>query len=54
MCPCIRVHPQGQILIEGGDEDIVFEAAIDAGADDVTPVFDDDGQPTADFKVRAA
>lgn len=42
---------QGQVLVEGGDEDTVFEAAIEAGADDVIPVFDDEGQPTSDFKL---
>ena len=42
---------QGQVLVTGADEDELFEAAIDAGADDVQPVFDEEGQPTNDFKV---
>lgn len=42
---------QGQVLVTGADEDELFEAAIDAGADDVQPVFDEEGQPTSDFKV---
>lgn len=43
---------QGQVLVSGADEDELFEAAIEAGADDVQPVFDEEGQPTSDFKVR--
>jgi hypothetical protein len=43
---------QGQVLVVGADEDELFEAAIEAGADDVQPVFDEEGQPTSDFKVR--
>jgi transcriptional/translational regulatory protein YebC/TACO1 len=43
---------QGQVLVAGADEDALFEAAIEAGADDVQPVFDEEGQPTSDFKVR--
>jgi transcriptional/translational regulatory protein YebC/TACO1 len=43
---------QGQVLVSGADEDELFEAAIEAGADDVQPVFDEEGQPTNDFKVR--
>jgi transcriptional/translational regulatory protein YebC/TACO1 len=43
---------QGQVLVTGADEDELFEAAIDAGADDVQPVFDEEGQPTSNFKVR--
>jgi transcriptional/translational regulatory protein YebC/TACO1 len=42
---------QGQVLVMGADEDELFEAAIEAGADDVQPVFDEEGQPTSDFKV---
>lgn len=42
---------QGQVLVSGADEDELFEAAIEAGADDVQPVFDEEGQPTSDFKV---
>lgn len=42
---------QGQVLVMGADEDALFEAAIDAGADDVQPVFDEDGNTTNDFKV---
>eukprot|EP00882_Tetradesmus_deserticola_P013844 GHRQ01014703.1.p1 GENE.GHRQ01014703.1~~GHRQ01014703.1.p1 ORF type:complete len:120 (+),score=48.37 GHRQ01014703.1:1002-1361(+) len=42
---------QGQVLVHGADEDTVFEAAIDAGADDVQPAFDDEGNPTNDFKL---
>lgn len=42
---------QGQVLVCGADEDQLFEAAIEAGADDVQPVFDEEGQPTSDFKV---
>lgn len=45
---------QGQVLVTGADEDELFEAAIDAGADDVQPVFDEEGQPTSDFKVGKA
>lgn len=43
---------QGQVLVTGADEDTVFEAAIEAGADDVQPVLDDEGNPTNDFRVR--
>jgi transcriptional/translational regulatory protein YebC/TACO1 len=39
------------VLVHGADEDTVFEAAIEAGADDVQPVFDEEGKPTNDFKV---
>jgi hypothetical protein len=46
--------PQGQVLVHGADEDTVFEAAIEAGADDVQPVFDEEGNPTNDFKVGGA
>jgi hypothetical protein len=48
----LLLRPQGQVLVHGADEDTVFEAAIDAGADDVQPVFDEEGKPTEDFKVR--
>lgn len=44
---------QGQVLVMGADEDELFEAAIEAGADDVQPVFDEEGQPTSDFKVSS-
>lgn len=42
---------QGQVLVIGADEDELFEAAIDAGADDVQPIFDEDGVSTNDFKL---
>lgn len=42
---------QGQVLVQDADEDAVFEAAMEAGADDVQPVFDEDSNPTSDFKV---
>jgi len=44
---------QGQVLVIGADEDELFEAAIDAGADDVQPIFDEDGVSTNDFKVSS-
>lgn len=44
---------QGRVIVQGADEDTVFEAAIDAGADDVAPVFDEEGLSTSDFKVRS-
>lgn len=42
---------QGAVLVTGADEDAVFEAAIEAGAEDVQPVLDEEGQPTTEFKV---
>ena len=43
---------QGQVLVTGSpDEDALFEAAMDAGADDLAPVLDDDGAPTGDVRV---
>jgi hypothetical protein len=42
---------QGLLVIDESDEDAVFEAAMEAGADDIQPVFDEDGQPTTSFKV---
>jgi hypothetical protein len=42
---------QGQVLVSNADEDAVFEAAIEAGADDVQPVLDEEGNVTNDFKV---
>ena len=51
MMMLVLLLPQGQVLVHGADEDTVFEAAIDAGADDVQPVFDEEGNPTNDFKV---
>jgi transcriptional/translational regulatory protein YebC/TACO1 len=42
---------QGQVLVKQADEDVVFEAAIEAEADDVQPVFDEDGNATNDFNV---
>eukprot|EP00775_Hariotina_reticulata_P002573 gene2573-2875_t len=42
---------QGQVLVQDADEDTVFEAAIEAGADDVQPVFDEDGNATNNFNL---
>jgi transcriptional/translational regulatory protein YebC/TACO1 len=42
---------QGQIIVDKTDEDAVFEAAMEAGAEDIQPVTDDDGVPTTSFKV---
>ena len=41
---------RGEIVLEDCDEDTAFVAAIEAGADDVEPVKDEDGEMTA-FKV---
>lgn len=38
--------------MEGADEEAVFEAAMEAGADDIQPVADDDGNPTTSYKAR--
>eukprot|EP00877_Chromochloris_zofingiensis_P013246 jgi/Chrzof1/8175/Cz03g00150.t1 len=42
---------QGQLLLENSDEESVFEAAMEAGAEDVQPASDEDGAPTRNFKV---
>ena len=42
---------QGQIIVDNTDEDAVFEAAMEAGAEDIQPVMDDDGAPTTSYKV---
>lgn len=41
---------RGEIVLEGCGEDAAFEAAVEAGADDVEPHFDEDGNE-AGFKV---
>jgi hypothetical protein len=50
MRPCL----QGLVVVDGTDEDSVFEAAMEAGVDDIQPVFDEDGVPTSSFKVGQA
>lgn len=45
---------QGQLLLENSDEESVFEAAMEAGAEDVQPASDEDGAPTRNFKVKQA
>jgi hypothetical protein len=43
----------GMIVVDNTNEDAVFEAAMEAGADDVEPVApEEDGQPSTSYKVR--
>ncbi|GLI68298.1 hypothetical protein VaNZ11_012659 [Volvox africanus] len=42
----------GMIVVDNTTEDAVFEAAMEAGADDVEPVpTEEDGQPSTSYKV---
>lgn len=43
----------GLIVVDNTSEDAVFEAAMDAGAEDIQPVVaaDEDGQPSSSYKV---
>lgn len=41
-----------QVVVQG-EEDAVFEAAMEAGAEDIVPVEAEDG-PTSSYKVRHA
>lgn len=44
----------GAILVDKTTEDAVFEAAMEAGADDVAPMpEDEDGNPSSSYRVRA-
>jgi hypothetical protein len=41
------------VIVDNTSEEAVFEAAMEAGADDIGPVTDDDGNPTTSYRVRA-
>ena len=42
----------GMIVVDGTTEDAVFEAAMEAGAEDVEPVPpEEDGAPSTSYKV---
>ncbi len=44
---------QGRVVVSGA-EDEVFEAAMEAGADDIQPMNDEDGNPTTSYRVSLA
>lgn len=45
----------GMIVLDGADEDKAFEAAMEAGGEDVVPVPpEEDGAPSTSYKVRGS
>ncbi len=39
------------VVVDSPSEDAVFEAAMEAGADDIVPVVDEEGNPTTSYRV---
>jgi hypothetical protein len=40
------------VVVDDTNEEAVFEAAMEAGAEDIAPVLDEEGAPTTSYKVR--
>lgn len=38
-------------MVDNTSEEAIFEAAMEAGADDIQPATDEDGNPTTSYKV---
>ena len=49
--PLAAPSNHAQVLVDNTNEEAIFEAAMEAGADDIQPVNDDEGNPTTSYKV---
>lgn len=45
---------QGLVIVDNTNEEAIFEAAMEAGADDIQPLNDEEGNPTTSYKVFTA
>ncbi|KAI8473710.1 MAG: transcriptional regulator TACO1-like protein [Monoraphidium minutum] len=45
---------QGLVVVDNTDEESLFEGAMEAGADDIRPIMDEEGNPTTSYKVFTA